>query len=120
MSEYIFRVTGREVKSYAFGVDENINIEISKSRFSSCNFFFSLSLDKSKEQILIKSIDIKKRMPVEDRELIGYIIGYFEFTSSSDIDVAIDDLRKVLNNEQRDFRVLETKWNSFAIGLSAT
>ena len=83
MSEYIFRVTSREVKSYVFGLDENINIEISRSRFSSCSLFVSLSLDKSKEQIVIKDIDIKKAIPVEDRELVGYITGYFEFVSSN-------------------------------------
>ena len=114
VEQYSFRVTSREVKSYAFGVDENINIEISKSRFSSCNLFVSLSLDKSKEQIMIKDIDIKKGTPIEYQELIGYITGYFEFVSSNDINVATNDLKLVLNNEQTSFRVLENKWNIFA------
>jgi hypothetical protein len=114
MTEYNFRVTSREVKSYVFGVDESINIEISKSRFSSCSLFISLSLDKSKEQIAIKDIDIKKGTPIEEKELIGYITGYFEFLSSGDINTATNDLKLVLNNELTSFRVLENKWNSFA------
>ncbi|WPY01478.1 hypothetical protein Trichorick_01391 (plasmid) [Candidatus Trichorickettsia mobilis] len=114
MTEYNFRVTSREVKSYVFGVEESINIEISKSRFSSCSLFVSLSLDKSKEQIAIKDIDIKKGTPIEEKELIGYITGYFEFLSSGDINTAMNDLKLVLNNEQTSFRVLENKWNTFA------
>lgn len=114
MTEYNFRVTSREVRSYVFGVEESINIEISKSRFSSCSLFVSLSLDKSKEQIAIKDIDIKKGTPIEEKELIGYITGYFEFLSSGDINTAMNDLKLVLNNEQTSFRVLENKWNTFA------
>ena len=31
----------------------------------------------------------------------------------------MNDLKLVLNNEQRDFRVLETKWNTFAIQFTS-
>lgn len=127
MSEYNFIITARELdvssRYVAEKIENNVEVfnfricvEVLKSSVSFCEIHIVLDSYNPKEQKIIVQdmyFDSGDRK-IECIEFIGYMTGYFEFTSRDDIRKAMTDLALTLNNNQANFEDLESKWNTFA------
>ena len=113
MELYNFKITCRKIESYLSNTDEKLTIQVSHAKLKATNFYFSLTLDREKDAILIKTVELKVGVAWQDLEAIAYLKGYFGFTEDRDISKAIEELKNALNGNEYSLGQLDPKWQEF-------
>jgi hypothetical protein len=109
--KYIFKVSSREIKSYSQEFEVNIVISISKAP----SMYLFVKLNKSEDCIYVDSISFKAdKYQRFDGYTIGYLKGLFGFLEAEDINRALLDLEKVLNDKQPSISIYIEEWQYFA------
>lgn len=116
--EYSFKVTCRKIESYLPNMDEKLTIKVSRIKFKTIDFYFSLSFDKTLDLIIIKDMAFQLGASSQDLETKGYLKGFFGFAEDRDIAQAIDGLKKKFNCQECSIDKFDSRWQEFHISFA--
>ncbi len=116
--EYSFKVTCRKIESYLPNMDEKLTIKVSRIKFKTIDFYFSLSFDKTADLIIINDMAFQIGASAQDLETKGYLKGFFGFSEDRDIAQAIEGLKKKFNGQECSIDKFDSRWQEFHISFS--
>lgn len=103
LKQYIFMVTSRNIKSIKnnkTGIvswEGEVLVEAIEAEYNLPGCLFFIKYDKVKNNFVVKDIIFKGNEYIQENEVIGYLKGYFGFTSEESINKSLLSLKETIN-----------------------
>lgn len=112
MIEYNFELMSRSVQSSRSSLQSEFVIAVLASKFCSTSLYLQFSLIQRSGDLEVKQIEFKANESVEELEHLGFLRGSFGFANKRELDAALANLVKTLNEESA-INNTDSRWQDF-------
>lgn len=112
MIKYNFELTSRSVQSTRSSLQSEFVIAVLASKFCSTSLYLQFSLTQRNSDLQVKQIAFKANESVEELEHLGFLRGSFGFANRRELDAALANLVKTLNEELATNNT-DSRWQDF-------
>ena len=112
MIKYNFELTSRTVQSTRSLLQSEFIVSILASNFCSTSLYLQFSLTQRGDALQVKEIAFKANDSMEELEHLGFLRGSFGFANKRELDTALVNLVKTLNEESA-INNADSRWQNF-------
>jgi len=112
MIKYDFELTSRSVQSSRSALHSEFVVAVLASKFCSTSLYLQFSLTQRSGDLKVKQIEFRANESVEELEHIGFLRGSFGFANRRELDAALANLVKILNEESA-INNTDSRWQDF-------